>query len=610
LLVSNCFFPSFLGYLFKQLEEEYFMTMKMDEAFTNDFPTKELPYDLKQRIQTGGEIIYQKKQSRLKELRPGFIILFAVVVIGAGIGLLFDFLISFFLADAFINVGIGAAIGLSLGILVGLMGLIITKNTEKGLSLTGSLRDISINASIGLVVSLFLSVGLGAFYGFVIELLNVQIIAGTDNLFMGLVMVAVFSVNIGIVTGIIISLGIFKGLGSGSIAGLLVGSIGMFAVFGISWSFTLGVLICTILGSFVGSILNYSVQSQVGSDVEMMLARKEQEKTIGKKEKEYYYDRGYSPGWTYYLCGPSYYYDSVCCSGEAFFFIVAALIIIFPIVLLSLLLNFFAANTGKSLNKNIKGQGVPLLLASIFISTAIGANIGLTASFRTLHLGTTTGISSGVAFAFSILLFLSVLLSHYTSFFLIAPKKIAWRDGHTKGSVHYSQIKTLDFDYSFEETKNKEKKDEESFLIIYQRNGRIKKIRLGIWQETKDSIDPEYIPEIISHYKQVIEASTDLTTDYSKEMPSEEKVTVEERIDTMYPKNGQKGLGYSREDILRVKSFIDKQPNATVVWLSTVTKIPYGQIIEIITQYLDMRVHDGVVYARKKYEEKFGQDEW
>jgi hypothetical protein len=579
----------------------------IDNGLNNQKAIDSLTADIASGIRREKNFLFHKEISLLKDLKPGFIILFALIIIGGIIGVLYDLIISLLKAGIYINIGMGTTIGLAFGTIIGFIPLLIVGEKLKESTFASSLQAIGLNVILGLITCLLLGVGLGAFYGFIIDYYTVNIIVGTDTLFTGLILISVFSINIGVMTGVIISFGIFKGFGSGLISGLIVGTIGMFTIFGFSWSFALGLLLCVILGLLTGSNLNYSSNPNQAFWIEKMLERSEKRRKEHLAYRRRFYPYRYGFGYYFWgtcLCDADDDCDSSSESddcGGSLGCILIALAILFPIFLLTAFLNFIAANASYNYGRKVKGQGVPIFFTTIGISTVIGANIGLTTSFHELTIGYNSAICAGLGLVFALLFFCIVILSHFTSSLLISPGKISWQDGETKGSVPYSQIKSIDFDYSFEDRKIRKKNDEE-YVVLFQKNGRIKRIRLGIWKESSDRIKPIYIPGIILSYKQKNDKPHDLS--------DEDVKIIEKRFEETYPEAAQKNLEYTKEDVIKIKDLLEDQPNATVVWLSTVSQLPYGQIIEIVTQYLDMNVHEGKVYTKEKYEEKFGKDNW
>ena len=555
---------------------------------------------LQQQLEQNKNFKFNLIQDKKKSLRNGILLIVMSVIFGGGVGAIIDLIYLYTgIKNEYAIMGIGSGVGSIMGILLGLILFIALKSKMVDNFSASYGAGIGTNVFVGAIIGMFFGVIVGSLFGLILEVLKFTNVSTLTLPIFAILIWTVLGLNIGALIGLIASFGTNITSG-GVIAGMIVGGIGMLAIFGPDILIAIGVAIGLVMGIIIAIFVKYGLEASTGkveypkscgkmsSCTEQSGSSFTRDPRDDKRKKSSSSCNGGSWGSSDCSgcgdCGGG----SSSCEGAGPVFVVV--IIAIPVIILIAGLSFVGKRASIKFGGTVKRGALTAIGASFSILLIIGSNVGLTEAYHNMLFEHNVLIGAGIGFIYGILVFAIHRFSLNKSFLEINISRLTWQDRHTTASVKLDSIRHYEF-IREERTDIKRKGCYEDYFkfITYSENR--EKVLINCWATPENTDPTEHIQTILEHY-------------LSKR---KKQVEVKRKVDELFKeeitKEPSEIIGYSydlnpnitQEMVDNISNLIEKPRRVTIDWLCAVTSYEKNIVEEIITMHLGLLIENDKV---------------
>jgi len=566
-------------------------------------------------------------QDEKKAIRNGLLLIVLSIGFGAGVGAIIDLIYLYTgITNEYAIMGIGSGVGAILGVFLGLILLAALKSKMVDDFSSSYGAGIGTNVFVGSVIGLFFGVIVGSLFGLILEVLKFTNVSNLSLPVFAILIWTVLGLNIGALVGVIASFGTNITIG-GAIAGVIVGAIGMLAIFGPDVLIAVGGAIGLVMGIINGIFIKYGLEANKGK-VEYpkfcgkmtSCTEKSGSSFLGEPRRDTRKKRapssncgGCGSGNDCSGCGSGGDEDCVgCCAGVGGAggaggaggcgacggcggctigsTGIAALLAI-PIILLIIGLSFKFGGT-------VKRGALSAIGASFSILLIIGSNVGLTEAYHNMLFEHNVLIGAGIGLIYGVMIFAIHRLSIKKSFIEINISRLTWMDRHTTASVKFDNIRDYEFTRELRTDLKKEGCYEDYFKFTTYNESR-EKVLINCWATPEGSDPTEHIQTILEYYlsKREIPLATKKTVDelFKDEIAEEQKMETKSKTSEISGYSFDLNPAITQNMVNNITNLIEKPKSVSITWLCAVTSYEKEIVEEIITMHLGLVIDEGKV---------------
>ncbi|NPD90519.1 MAG: hypothetical protein HGN29_17535 [Asgard group archaeon] len=530
-------------------------------------------------------------------IRNGFLLVILAMLFGGGLGAIIDLIYLYTgITNQYSILGIGSGAGAIFGLILGGFLLIALKSRMVEDIGAGHGLGVGTNIFVGAIIGTFFGAVIGSLFGLILKALDYFTDISISYPVFGMLIWITLGLNIGALIGLLASYGLMNIIFGGIIAGIVVGSIGMLAVFGFDKLVGIGTAAGIISGGLIGLLVRFSIDQSVvrGPRSGCGRLRPREESALATQSRSSDFCSGSDCG----SCNTSSSCDCYGCGdfgdcggggGEACAFIAIFAAIIIPVIIIIAVLSWVSTKASVRLGGVAKRGAFTALGASFSIFLIIGSNIGLTEAHHNMLFEHNVLIGAGIGMIYGLLVFAALRLSAKASNLRITPYKITWKDRHTKGTVEFANIESIEFVREQRSTGTPIKSYEDYFIMM-TKDGRSSKVVINCWKTPEGTPTTDYIELILSHYFGAVEKQRiQLREQYETSIPEEKPMVAF----SGYSFTEQEEI--TDEMITKVEALIDAPRDVTVNWICSVTQYPNYIVEQIITEKLGFVIQDGKI---------------
>jgi len=554
---------------------------------------------LQSRLDRNENFDFKLIQDKKKSTRNGLLLILISVIFGAGVGAIIDLIYLYTnITNEYAIMGIGSGVGAIMGVLIGLILFIALKSKMVDDFSASYGAGIGSNVFVGAIIGTFFGVIVGSLFGLILEVLKYVNYSSLSIPVFAILIWTVLGLNIGALIGVLASFEVINIIAGGTIAGMLVGGIGMLAIFGPDIIIAIGIGVGLIAGAIIATFVKYGLEASTGK-VEYpkfcdgLSSCTEKSGSSFARDPRQDKRRKSSSGCNGSSCDGN---DCDNCAGggsscegagPAF----AVVIVAIPVIIILVGLSYVGKRASIKFGGSVKKGALTALGASFSIFLIIGSNVGLTEAYHNMLFEHNVLIGAGIGLIYGLLIFGSHKMSLRMSFLEITPIGLTWKDKHTTASVKFSSIKHFEFVREERTDLKKEGCYEDHFKFITHGENR-EKVLINCWATSEGTDPTEYIQTIIQHYlkKRKVRLVVDLPLEDDEKI-AEETPQVSDITGYSYDLNPN----ITQEMVDNIVHLIEKPKSVSITWLCAVTAYEKEIVDEIITMHLGLLIEDGKV---------------
>lgn len=547
---------------------------------------KELDKKLLSKLEKRTEFNFKLQFNRKTLIRNGLLLTFLAMLLGGGLGAIIDLIYLYTgITNEYAVLGIGSGVGAIVGLILGGLLLIALKSRFVDDYGSGYGLGIGTNIYIGAVIGLLFGAAIGSLFGLVLKAVEFTTGSTLSYPVFGMLIWITLGLNIGALIGLLASFGLIEIIVGGIITGVLVGAIGMFAIFGIDILVLYGTIAGLVSGGLIGLLVKYSINASIGQATYFNFRSfqpKENATLITQSQSQYCCSSG--------NCGGCYVSDCGSCSGggETCAVIGIFAVVFIPIIILIAVLSWTSKKASVKFGGIVKRGALTALGASFSIFLIIGSNIGLTESYHNMLFEHNVLIGAGIGLVFGLLVFLALRLSTKRNAIKITPYKITWKDRHSFGTVSFEDIEDFEFVREQRSTGTPIRSFEDYFKLKND-YGETAKVVINCWDTSEKTYSTDYLESILTYYINRIQLQKLQLKQYKEALSDDEE--DEELSGNSVSETEQ----ITNEMVAIVEALLDVPRDVSIDWLCSVTQYS-GQIVaEIITNKLGFQIQEGRV---------------
>jgi len=547
---------------------------------------KEIDKKLLSKLEKKTDFNFKLQFNRKTFIRNGLLLTFLAMLLGGGLGAIIDLIYLYTrITNEYAVLGIGSSVGAFFGLILGGLLLIALKSRFVDDYGSGYGLGIGTNIYIGAVIGTLFGAAIGSLFGLILKAVEFTTGSTLSYPVFGMLIWITLGLNIGALIGLLASFGLIEIIIGGIITGVLVGAIGMFAIFGIDILVLYGTIAGLVSGGLIGLLVKYSINESIGRVTYFNFRSfqpKENTTLITQSQSQYCCTSG--------NCGGCYVSDCGNCSGggETCAFIGIFAVVFIPIIILIAVLSWASKKASVKFGGIVKRGALTALGASFSIFLIIGSNIGLTESYHNMLFEHNVMIGAGIGLLFGLLVFLALRLSTKMSAIKITPYKITWKDRHTFGTVSFEDIEDFEFVREQRSTGTPIRSFEDYFKLTND-YGDTAKVVINCWDTSEKTHSTDYLESILTYYIYRIQQQKLQLKQYNEALSDD---TLDEELS---------GYSFSEtepvtdEMIAKVEALLEVPRDVTINWLCSVTQYPGHIVAEIITNKLGYQIQEGRV---------------